>query len=218
MSKELRTARASELLELVSLAGFEERNPTSLSGGEQQRVALARTLAPGPSLVLFDEPLGAIDQTLKDDLLAELMSIVKEVGTTSVYVTHDRTEAETFAERMAILRSGRVVASGSPLAIWQRPETPFVAAFIGHRNVVDGQPLGLHHGPVAIPPAALSANTDGLVGRVVARTFRDGAYEITVEVEGQRLVMADTTDANEGSRMAVAIDKSEVLRLSLDEV
>ncbi|MGI9642726.1 MAG: ABC transporter ATP-binding protein, partial [Acidimicrobiia bacterium] len=114
MSKELRAERAEALLDLVSLAGFEDRNPTSLSGGEQQRVALARTLAPGPSLVLFDEPLGAIDQTLKDDLLVELMSIVREVGTTSVYVTHDRIEAETFAEHMAILRAGRVVAEGTP--------------------------------------------------------------------------------------------------------
>lgn len=218
MPKEQRVERAGALLDLVSLAGFEGRNPTSLSGGEQQRVALARTLAPGPSLVLFDEPLGAIDQTLKDDLLAELMSIVKEVGTTSVYVTHDRTEAETFAEHMAILRAGRVAAKGTPMSIWQHPRTAFVASFIGHRNVVDGTPLGLHDGPVAIPPTAVSEDPDGMSALVVARTFRDGVYEVTVEVEGQKIVMAQPTDAAEGSVLGIAVDTGKVLRLLVDEV
>lgn len=218
MPKRLRNGRARELLDLVSLDGFDERHPASLSGGEQQRVALARTLAPQPSLVLFDEPLGAIDQALKDDLMLELISIVKAVGTTSVYVTHDRTEAEAFAERMAILRGGQIVRSGSPLSIWQDPRTAFVARFIGHRNVADGMPLGLHSGYVVIPPTAIQPNTNGRTARVVARTFRDGAYEVTLDLDGQTVVMADTNGTDEGSTIAVDIDDAKVLRLSLDEV
>ena len=218
MPKRQRKDRARELLDLVSLDGFDERHPASLSGGEQQRVALARTLAPRPSLVLFDEPLGAIDQTLKDDLMLELISIVKAVGTTSVYVTHDRMEAEAFAEHMAILRGGRVVRSGSPLSIWQDPRTAFVAGFIGHRNVVNGEPLGLHNGDVVIPPDAIHPDTNGRTARIVARTFRDGAFEVTLDVDGQTIVMADLNGTDEGSTIAVDIDDAKVLRLSLDEV
>lgn len=218
MPKRQRKDRARELLDLVSLDGFDERHPASLSGGEQQRVALARTLAPRPSLVLFDEPLGAIDQTLKDDLMLELISIVKAVGTTSVYVTHDRMEAEAFAEHMAILRGGRVVRSGSPLSIWQDPRTAFVAGFIGHRNVVDGEPLGLHNGDVVIPAAAIQRDTNGHTARVVARTFRDGAYEVSLDVGGQAIVMGDTLGADEGATIVIDIDDTKVLRLLIDEV
>ena len=219
LPKDQRTARVHQLLDLVSLNGFEKRSPASLSGGEQQRVALARTLAPEPSLILFDEPLGAIDQSLKEELLLELITIVKEVGTTSVYVTHDRTEAEAFAERMAILHDGSVARTDTPLAIWQDPRTAFIARFIGHRNVVDGMALGLGTGPVVVPREAIRrSGRGGMPATVVARTFRDGAYDLTVDINGQRLVMADIIEVVEGSKVSVTIEDTNVIRLAPNEV
>lgn len=219
LPRDRRTDRVHELLDLVSLGGFGDRSPLSLSGGEQQRVALARTLAPQPSLILFDEPLGAIDQSLKDGLLVELISIVKKVGTTSVYVTHDRTEAEAFAQRVAIMNAGSVARTDTPLALWQDPQTAFIARFIGHRNVVDGTALGLRPGPVVVPTTAIRPSKGaGITGTIVARTFRDGAYDITVDIHGQRIVMADIVGAQEGINVTVDIDEADVMALAVDEV
>ena len=109
-----RTRRADDLLDLVGLGGYGARNVASLSGGEAQRVALARTLAPRPRLILFDEPMGAIDQARKDDLMVQLRTIVDQVGTTSIYVTHDRLEAEAYADTISVLVAGSVIRTDTP--------------------------------------------------------------------------------------------------------
>jgi len=133
--------RVAELLDLVDLAEMGERDPTELSGGQQQRVALARALAPGPQLLLLDEPMSALDARLRERLRVQLQAIQTELGITTVYVTHDQEEALAISDRVAVMRSGRVEQVGEPRAVYRRPETRFVAAFLGDNNVLDGTVL-----------------------------------------------------------------------------
>lgn len=131
------SGRVMETLELVGLsAQFARRDVNRLSGGEQQRVALARTLAPRPRLVMFDEPLGALDRILRDQLVDEIRALLKRLGTTALYVTHDQDEAFELADRVVILNAGRVQQSGAPIEIYQDPANAFVARFLGLTNLV----------------------------------------------------------------------------------
>ncbi len=130
--------RVAEVLQLVGLAGFEERDVTGLSGGERQRVALARSLAPEPRLLMLDEPLGALDRILRDRLMVELRHILKNVGLTSLYVTHDQEEAFALADRVLIMQDGQIVQRGTPEEVYRRPATPFVARFLGLTNLIPG--------------------------------------------------------------------------------
>lgn len=133
--------RVAGVLGLVNLTGFEKRKVTDLSGGEQQRVALARALAPRPRLLMFDEPLGALDRTLKDDLLNELRAILHKTHIPAVYVTHDQEEAFAIADRVLLLHNGRIVRKGSPAEVWSRPGSAWAARFLGAGNVVEGTVL-----------------------------------------------------------------------------
>lgn len=140
--------RVAEVLALVGLAGFGERDVFQLSGGEQQRVALARSLAPAPQLILLDEPLGALDRALRERLMLELRQILKQAGDvvgrqgmTAVYVTHDQAEAFAIADRVAVMNQGRIEQVGSPLALYRRPRTPFVARFLGMETIVSAARL-----------------------------------------------------------------------------
>ncbi|MFC7130364.1 ABC transporter ATP-binding protein [Haloferax chudinovii] len=132
-----RDDRVAELLSLVDLAGFEDRDPDSLSGGQQQRVALARALAPGPDLLLLDEPMSALDARLRDRLRRQVKRIQSELGVTTVYVTHDQSEALAVSDRVAVLDRGRVEQVGDPRELYHRPRTRFVAEFLGENNVLD---------------------------------------------------------------------------------
>ena len=131
--------RVAKSLEMVNLTGFENRQVTDLSGGEQQRVALARALAIRPRLLMFDEPLGALDRTLREDLLNELRMILHETEIPAIYVTHDQEEAFTIADRLLILHDGMIVREGSPSEVWSKPESAFVARFLGLGNLIDGK-------------------------------------------------------------------------------
>jgi ABC-type Fe3+/spermidine/putrescine transport system ATPase subunit len=131
--------RIFELLELVSLPGFEERPVTRLSGGEQQRVAIARALAPRPRLLLLDEPLSALDEKIRREMQAQLKDIQRVTGTTFVYVTHDQEEALTMSDRVAVLNWGHLIQVDEPHALFRRPKTKFVASFFRGSNVVEGQ-------------------------------------------------------------------------------
>jgi ABC-type Fe3+/spermidine/putrescine transport system ATPase subunit len=134
--------RVANSLAMVNLNGFEERQVTDLSGGEQQRVALARALAIRPRLLMFDEPLGALDRTLREDLLNELRSILHHTTIPAIYVTHDQEEAFTIADRVLILHDGKIVREGRPAEVWANPESVFVARFLGLGNVMDGEVRG----------------------------------------------------------------------------
>jgi thiamine transport system ATP-binding protein len=128
-----RSIRVAEVLELVGLAGFGTRDVASLSGGERQRVALARTLALSPRLILLDEPMGSLDRVLRDRLVPELRELIDDLGLTALYVTHDRSEAFELADRIAVLDEGSVVQFGTPGVLDARPATEHVARLLGHR-------------------------------------------------------------------------------------
>lgn len=147
-------ARVREMLALVGLSGYETRSVTELSGGEQQRVALARSLAPDPRLLMLDEPLGALDRSLREQLMNDLRDILKGVGVTTLYVTHDQEEAFALADRVLIMQArldqgegGRVVQEGPPEAVYRHPATAYVARFLGFRNLFDGAVVEVNPGP-----------------------------------------------------------------------
>jgi spermidine/putrescine transport system ATP-binding protein len=131
--------RVVSALEMVNLGGFENRQVTDLSGGEQQRVALARALAIRPRLLMFDEPLGALDRTLREDLLNELRSILHHTKIPAIYVTHDQEEAFAIADRVLILHGGEIVRDGTPVEVWADPQSAFVAGFLGLGKVFEGE-------------------------------------------------------------------------------
>ncbi|MFB6269888.1 MAG: ABC transporter ATP-binding protein [Halobacterium sp.] len=132
--------RVAELLELVDLEGFEERDPGELSGGQQQRVALARALAPGPSVLLLDEPMSALDARLRERLRVQVKEIQSELDITTVYVTHDQSEALAVSDRVAVLNAGQVEQVGTPEEVYREPASRFVAEFVGDNNVFEGGP------------------------------------------------------------------------------
>src|SRR6185503_5021832 len=134
--------RVKRYLELVELPGYNDRRPSQLSGGQQQRVALARALVNEPAVLLLDEPLGALDLKLRKQMQLELMRIQREVGVTFVYVTHDQEEALVMSDRIAVMSQGRVEQIGFPEDIYERPETRFVAGFIGTSNIVEAAVAG----------------------------------------------------------------------------
>lgn len=134
--------RVADSLELVNLSGFAKRRVTELSGGEQQRVALARALATRPRLLMFDEPLGALDRTLREDLLNELRTILHHTNIPAIYVTHDQEEAFAIADRVLILHNGEILREGTPAQVWADPGSAFVAGFLGLGNIIEGKVRG----------------------------------------------------------------------------
>jgi len=173
-SKEERRRRAAEALEMVRLGGFEERRPTHLSGGQRQRVALARALVNRPRVLLLDEPLGALDLKLRQQMQHELRSIQGDVGITFVYVTHDQEEALTMSDRLAVFADGRVEQVGPPADVYEHPANEFVAGFVGVSNIVerDGQRFTIRPEKVRILDGAESANRL----RVEEGRIRDVSY------------------------------------------
>jgi putative spermidine/putrescine transport system ATP-binding protein len=137
MPKSERGRKAEEALELVALPGFGGRRPSQLSGGQRQRVALARALVNEPKVLLLDEPLGALDLKLREQMQIELKALQRNLGITFVFVTHDQGEALSMADRVAIFNNGRIVQVGTPEDVYERPTTRFVADFVGSSNVLD---------------------------------------------------------------------------------
>ncbi|MFD4547528.1 ABC transporter ATP-binding protein [Streptomyces sp. NPDC058466] len=224
-----------ELLELVGLPGAERRAVAELSGGEQQRVALARALAPRPRLLMLDEPLGQLDRSLRERLVVELRELFGELGTTVLAVTHDQGEAFALADRVVVMRDGRIAQSGTPLEVWQRPADAFVARFLGFDNVVEatvsGEAADTPWGKVPVPENAvqgpgtllvrpagvrLVAPADGLRCTVAARTFRGTHVAVQLQPEdAPRLEAACALrDAPEpGDEVGVEFDAAEIVVL-----
>jgi thiamine transport system ATP-binding protein len=186
--------RVADVLELVGLAGYERRRVHQLSGGEQQRVALARALAPEPTLLMLDEPLGSLDRTLRDRLVEELGALFARLGITIIYVTHDQAEAFSVADRVVVMRTGRIVQQGRPDEVWRRPADRFVARFLGFTNLVPvavaGGVAATPWGDVAVPDSppgerVLVIRPDGLIpgpgpvaGEVIASAFRGDHFRV----------------------------------------
>ncbi|GAA3480652.1 ABC transporter ATP-binding protein [Streptomyces yanii] len=227
--------RVSELLELVGLPGAERRAVAALSGGEQQRVALARALAPRPKLLMLDEPLGQLDRSLRERLVVELRTLFARLGTTVLAVTHDQGEAFAIADRVVVMRDGRIAQAGTPLEVWQRPASAFVARFLGFDNVVDatvtGAAAGTAWGKVPVPdgspqgPCALlvrpagvrlGSPESGLRCTVGARTFRGNHVAVTLHPESGPVLEAECPlrdTPQEGAPVGVTFDASETVVL-----
>jgi spermidine/putrescine transport system ATP-binding protein len=187
-SREKIAAQVTASLALVGLAGFEERDVYNLSGGEQQRVALARSLAPSPRLLLLDEPLGSLDRALRERLTFDLRRILRGVeGTTTamtaVYVTHDQGEAFAIADRVVLLRKGRIEQIGRPVEIYRQPATPYAARFLGMENLLDGRVVAL--APLRVETilgqwqATAAAGLTAQPGQPVTVLIRPGAAQLT---------------------------------------
>jgi ABC-type Fe3+/spermidine/putrescine transport system ATPase subunit len=190
LSRQQVEARVAEVLNLVGLAGYEGRRVYDLSGGEQQRVALARSLAPGPRLLMLDEPLGSLDRALREELMNELRAILKQVGVTSIYVTHDQQEAFAVADRLILMRQGRVVQQGTPQAVYWRPASSWVARFLGLTNLVHGRVVAVETGPSGVslpvvdtPLGQLVLHDAGqiIVGQEVSVLIRPEAARLAAE-------------------------------------
>ncbi|WP_329270325.1 ABC transporter ATP-binding protein [Streptomyces sp. NBC_01451] len=227
-----RDVRVRELLELVGLPGAEGRAVAALSGGEQQRVALARALAPRPRLLMLDEPLGQLDRSLRERLVVELRELFGRLGTTVLAVTHDQAEAFALADRVIVMRDGRIAQSGTPLDVWQRPADEFVARFLGFDNVVEatvsGQVADTPWGKVPVPEGAeqgmrtllvrpagvrLVPADEGLRCTVAARTFRGTHVAVQLQPgDAPRLEAACALrEAPEpGDEVGVAFDAAEI--------
>ena len=167
--------RVAELLALVRLTGMGERYPGALSGGQQQRVALARALAFGPSALLMDEPFGALDQKLREVMQVELVQIQRQLGITTIFVTHDQHEAMTVANRIAVMSGGRIEQLGRPEEVYNRPANSFVAQFVGKINLFAARITGVAGSTVVLDASGASSPHRATVGRAGHRDRRSRA-------------------------------------------
>ncbi len=175
------------MLELVELPGYEKRKPSQLSGGQQQRVALARALINHPRVLLLDEPLGALDLKLRKQMQLELKRIQTEVGITFIYVTHDQEEAMTMSDRIAVMRAGRIEQLGNPEELYERPQTAFVAGFLGVSNLLEGEVVGREGALVTVTHAGRGAPPRA---RRRGRQQRPGAHRRPAREAPRRCIRA----------------------------
>jgi putative spermidine/putrescine transport system ATP-binding protein len=187
LPKEEIKKKVSDALKLVEMEGLGDRRPSQLSGGQQQRVALARAIVIEPTVLLCDEPLGALDKKLRQQMQFELKNLQKKIGVTLVYVTHDQEEALTMSDRIAVMHLGRVVQSGTPLEIYNHPETKFVSNFIGDSNLFEG---------------------------VIERVDKESAHVLTSD---QIRLIARSHEASAGDRITIAVRPEKVRLLIDDE-
>ncbi len=230
MDAPARRRRVAEVLALVGLAGFEARQIATLSGGEAQRVALARSLAPEPRLLMLDEPLGSLDRPRRDELTEELRTLLRRLGVTVLHVTHDHDEAFAVADRVAVMQSGRIARIGSPADIWHDPRSEAVARFLGHANVVTVEDDGtVPWGSLsaAAGPAVLRADAftrldvpllgagDTVTGTVTDVRFRGDRCELTLRtVPGDfALLVRDPSAAAVGETLTYSIDATKLAPL-----
>ncbi|MDR2406226.1 MAG: sulfate ABC transporter ATP-binding protein [Deltaproteobacteria bacterium] len=194
--------RVSELLKLIGLSGFDKRYPNQLSGGQKQRVAFARALAWNPRLLLLDEPFAAIDAKVRKDLRTWLRNMINSLGITSIFVTHDQSEAIEVADRIIITNHGRVEQTGSPIDLYREPATPFVASFLGESVILEdyGRLLGFEDAPRgakgAIRPEFIQIFGPGELiqyahcveeATVVSMAFRGAFVEVVIDLKGYLL-------------------------------
>ncbi len=236
---EERNSRVEEMLTQVNLAGYGGRDIATLSGGESQRVALARSLAPQPRLLMLDEPLGSLDRTLRDHLLEELRGILQALQQTAIYVTHDQEEAFALADRVILLNKGQVVQIGTPQEIYSRPATPFAAEFLGLTNLLPGEviqrqgelilttavgdlpaPSGVTGSvTVLIRPDAVQVGGSARVslnGRLMTCSFRGDQIQVAIEVNGHPLrfsLPARTPLPRTGETLKLTLDPESAVQV-----
>ncbi|RFB89265.1 polyamine ABC transporter ATP-binding protein [Rhizobium leguminosarum bv. trifolii] len=210
VGKAERMKAAGDALELVKLPGYGARRPGQLSGGQRQRVALARALVNKPKVLLLDEPLGALDLKLREQMQEELKSLQRALGITFVFVTHDQGEALSMADRVAVFNNGNIVQEGTPQDIYRRPKTRFVADFVGSSNVIAPELMAALGGEkrwASLRPEAIRLAGDGVEATVENASFLGAATRLSVDLRGSRLhVMlpagAPVPDLGAGIRLA----------------
>jgi putative spermidine/putrescine transport system ATP-binding protein len=223
-----REAKARDALAMVKLAGYGERRTAQLSGGQRQRVALSRALVNGPKVLLLDEPLGALDLKLREQMQEELKALQKELGITFVFVTHDQGEALSMANRVAIFNDGRIVQVGSPADVYERPQSRFVADFVGSSNVLSPSFASGHGGvakwtslrpekicvfPSGTPAPAAHAHADGEIKTI---SYQGSVTRLCVEAEDMRItaeVPADAACFKQGDTVRLIWPKSAMVTM-----
>jgi len=213
MPADRRRKRREELLELVGLSGLGNRLPTQLSGGQQQRVALARALAHEPAVLLLDEPFGALDALIRSELRRSLVQVHRELGVTTIFVTHDQEEAFELADRIGVMHAGRLLEIGTPKELYLRPRTEYVASFLGSSNLMVGE---LVHDWVRLGPVIFPLGTDSAASQVSRRVqvlFRpeDVAVKTTPDAVGRPLlgkgVVEETTFSGSTERLRLRLPR-----------
>jgi putative spermidine/putrescine transport system ATP-binding protein len=227
VAKQDRRTRVEEALRMVRLEGFERRKPSQLSGGQRQRVALARALVNHPAVLLLDEPLGALDLKLRQEMQIELKAIQQRVGLTFVYVTHDQEEALTMSDRLAVFSAGRIEQVGTPAEVYERPATSFVAGFVGVSNTLHGNAARAVTGsdePITVRPEkirlisleeAAAANEVSLTGRVRDVVYVGAFTRYVVDLDdGDELVVLEQNQSQ--SSMEALEVRGRPIRLAWD--
>ncbi|MDS0259374.1 ABC transporter ATP-binding protein [Haloarcula sp. S1CR25-12] len=231
--------RVAELLDLVDLAGVADRDPEQLSGGQQQRIALARALAPEPDVLLLDEPLSALDATLRKRLRVQIKTIQRELDITTIYVTHDQAEALALSDRVAVMHDGRVEQVATPEVVYRDPASRFVAEFVGDNNLFDGAvtddgagvavdgatlplPEGADQRPgesltLAVRPEAIAVGDDAsdapgttLAATVETVEFLGDAYRVHCRWQGRRIECKTTAADPPDGEVALGFDAADV--------
>lgn len=248
LPKDEMNIRVKRALETINMAGFAQRKVTELSGGEQQRVALARALAPNPRLLMLDEPLGALDRTLREDLSRELRHILHTTNMPAIYVTHDQEEAFAIADRLLLLHNGVILQSGHPHDFYYHPKNVWVAEFFGLGNLVEGTVVS--HSPLKVktPIGQIQASCDGnlppigtittllfrpnqasissevnhniITGKIIDQVFHAGQYRITLSINEYLSEFNITLPepAQIGENIQISYQPSEVLCLGNGEI
>jgi putative spermidine/putrescine transport system ATP-binding protein len=195
VSKDERRKHAESALEQVRLSGYGERKPHELSGGQRQRVALARAIINRPSVLLLDEPLGALDLKLREAMQLELKELQRALGITFIFVTHDQEEALTMSDRIAIFNHGKIEQLGSPKEIYERPATPFVSEFVGKINKITHKGTRINVRPEFITVSKSAGSAKYLPGLLKDVIFSGAVTRYVVEVDKETTVIATTSDA-----------------------
>jgi putative spermidine/putrescine transport system ATP-binding protein len=212
VAKAERSQRVDAALDMVQMTELAARRPSQLSGGQRQRVALARAIVNEPEVLLLDEPLGALDLKLRQEMQVELKRIQRQVGITFIYVTHDQEEALTMSDRLAVFRDGRIEQVGPPAYVYERPATEFVASFVGTSNVIETptgravlrpEKIELSHGPV--PTGRLGAS-----GRVVDVAYLGMVTRFTVQLDTGKTMTAVRQNRSVGVEDNTLAPQSEV--------
>ncbi|TFD21786.1 ABC transporter ATP-binding protein [Cryobacterium sp. TMS1-13-1] len=232
VAKRARQEQARAALDTVRLGGFADRKPSQLSGGQRQRVALARATVVQPKVLLLDEPLGALDLKLREQMQVELKELQRNLGITFIFVTHDQQEALTLSDRIAVFNEGRIEQLGTPAEIYERPSSPFVAAFVGTSNIfVDDISRALlgRNGTHSVRPEKISVTTENLplnADRTAAGVLAEVIYvgsstQLIVDLDvGTRIVVLEQNDAHRvatngrGARVAVGWNDSDIVTLA----